>query len=88
METHQEKVIKSSLGLPPDTLLDVFDSFDTKPLASGSIPQVHKAILDERIVVAKVRHPNVANLIDMDFRLMRIATSVVVAACEGNGKTV
>jgi predicted unusual protein kinase regulating ubiquinone biosynthesis (AarF/ABC1/UbiB family) len=85
--------MESSLGLPPDTLLDVFDSFDTKPLASGSIAQVHKAILDGRIVVAKVRHPNVANLIDMDFRLMRIAhrrlsASVVMAACEGNGKTV
>jgi aarF domain-containing kinase len=35
--------MESSLGLPPDTLLDVFDSFDTKPLASGSIAQVHKA---------------------------------------------
>lgn len=68
--------MESSLGLPHDTLLDVFDSFDTKPLASGSIAQVHKAILDGRIVVAKVRHPNVAKLIDMDFRLMRIAAIV------------
>jgi aarF domain-containing kinase len=73
---HTKKVMESSLGLPPETLLDVFDSFDTQPLASGSIAQVHKAILNGRTVVAKVRHPNVAKLIDMDFRLMRIAAIV------------
>ena len=68
--------MESSLGLPPDSLLQVFDSFDEKPLASGSIAQVHKACLNGTSVVAKVRHPNVAKLIEMDFRLMRIAAAI------------
>ena len=76
---HTKKVMESSLGLPPNTLLAVFDSFDTKPLASGSIAQVHRASLNGTTIVAKVRHPNVAKLIDMDFRLMRMAA--VVADC-------
>ncbi|KAI2500225.1 kinase [Fragilaria crotonensis] len=73
---HTKKVMESSLGLPPDSLLKVFDSFDQKPLASGSIAQVHKACLNGTSVVAKVRHPNVAKLIAMDFRLMRIAAGI------------
>ena len=73
---HTKKVMESSLGLPSDSLLRVFDSFDQKPLASGSIAQVHKACLNGTSVVAKVRHPNVAKLIAMDFRLMRIAAGI------------
>ncbi|CAB9527108.1 ABC1 family protein C21C3.03, mitochondrial [Seminavis robusta] len=65
-----EKMMESSLGLPADSLMDVFDSFDEKPLASGSIAQVHKAELDGKPVAVKIRHPRVAQLIDMDFRIM------------------
>jgi aarF domain-containing kinase len=65
-----EKMMESSLGLPSDCLMDVFDSFDKKPLASGSIAQVHKAQLDGKPVAVKIRHPRVAQLIDMDFRIM------------------
>jgi hypothetical protein len=68
--------IESSLGLAPDTLTNVFDSFDQTPLASGSIAQVHKAELDGKLLAIKVRHPNVAQLIDMDFRLMSLAARV------------
>jgi ABC1 atypical kinase-like domain len=71
-----QKMMESSLGLPRHSLLEVFDWFDPTPVASGSIAQVHKAILrgdgsDEGVLVAvKVRHPHVAQLIDMDFRIM------------------
>lgn len=65
-----EKMMESSLGLPQDSLMDVFDSFDQKPLASGSIAQVHKACIDGKPVAVKIRHPRVAQLIDMDFRIM------------------
>ena len=66
-------LLASSLGLAPDTLLQVFDSFDPQPLASGSIAQVHKAELDGKLLAIKVRHPNVARLMDLDFRLMSLA---------------
>ena len=76
-----QKMMESSLGLPRHSLLEVFDWFDPTPVASGSIAQVHKAILrgdtngrdnDEGgvLVAVKVRHPHVAQLIDMDFRIM------------------
>ena len=68
-----ENQLESSLGLATGTLLQVFDSFDPEPLASGSIAQVHKAELDGKLLAVKVRHPNVARLIDMDFRLMSLA---------------
>jgi len=56
----------------------VFDAFEPKPVASGSIAQVHKAKirnsnpdLPGTDVAIKVRHPMVAELIDRDFRIMR-----------------
>eukprot|EP00545_Synedropsis_sp_CCMP1620_P011257 CAMPEP_0119022386 /NCGR_PEP_ID=MMETSP1176-20130426/27890_1 /TAXON_ID=265551 /ORGANISM="Synedropsis recta cf, Strain CCMP1620" /LENGTH=668 /DNA_ID=CAMNT_0006977229 /DNA_START=188 /DNA_END=2194 /DNA_ORIENTATION=+ len=73
---HTKNVMESSLGLPRGGLLRVFESFDEIPLASGSIAQIHRASLNGTTIVAKVRHPNVAKLIDMDFRLMRIAALV------------
>jgi len=82
-----QRMVESSLGLPPGGLLGVFESFDETPLASGSIAQVHKAILradykdaeDGTVVAVKVRHPNVARLIDMDFRLMTAAANLADA---------
>jgi hypothetical protein len=72
-----QKQVESSLDIPPGSLYEVFDSFDPEPLASGSIAQVHKARLrNGELVVAKVRHPRVAQLIDMDFRLMAMLASI------------
>jgi len=66
-----QRQVEHSLDIPPGSLLKVFSSFDPEPMASGSIAQVHKAqLLDGRVVAAKVRHPKVAERIDMDFRLM------------------
>jgi aarF domain-containing kinase len=68
--------MESSLGLPRGGLSHVFDYFDTTPLASGSIAQVHRAGLNGTTIVAKVRHPDVSKLIDMDFRLMKMAAMI------------
>lgn len=74
-----QEEVESSLDIPRGSLLEVFESFDEKPLASGSIAQVHKARLKNGCTVAaKVRHPRVAELIDMDFRLM----TMVASACD------
>ncbi|CAJ1966840.1 unnamed protein product [Cylindrotheca closterium] len=70
--------VESSLDIPEGGLLEVFDTFDPEPIASGSIAQVHKARLHNGgLVAVKVRHPSVARLIDMDFRLMEMLGSVV-----------
>jgi aarF domain-containing kinase len=87
-----QTTVEEALGISPGTLFEVFDSFDTKPLASGSIAQIHKAVLKPPsphqghhittsstgiAIAVKVRHPMVAEMIDWDFRIMlRIADIV------------
>lgn len=46
----------------------MFDDFDERPIASGSIAQVYKARLDGHDVAVKVRHPNVVENIRLDFK--------------------
>ena len=66
-----QALVEASLDIPQGSLLEVFADFDPKPLASGSIAQIHKARLKNgECVAVKVRHPRVEQLIDLDFRLM------------------
>lgn len=86
-----QATVEEALCLPPGTLFQVFDSFDSMPLASGSIAQIHKAVLRPESssssssyqgkpgtpIAIKVRHPMVAELIDWDFRIMLRLADVV-----------
>jgi aarF domain-containing kinase len=74
---YSEASVESSLGLAKGTLKDVFDEFEERPIASGSIAQIHKAVLRGKLVAVKIRHPRVAELIDMDFRLMTRAARIM-----------
>jgi aarF domain-containing kinase len=60
------RIIKDELKSDPYA---VFSSIDPKPLGSGSIGQVHKAVLKEtgETVVIKVMHPGVVETICKDF---------------------
>ena len=69
--------LEQSLGLGAGTLHCVFDDIDTQPIASGSIAQVHKAVLCGQPVAIKVRHPNVQKLMEMDFQLMTFGASLM-----------
>lgn len=71
--TFSQQTVEASLGLGQGTLFHVFDDFESTPMASGSIAQVHKAILNGELVAVKIRHPRVAKLMEMDFRLMGVA---------------
>jgi nucleoside-diphosphate-sugar epimerase len=51
-----------------DKIENIFDYFEERPIASGSIAQVYKAGLHGRDVAVKVRHPNVYENIKLDFR--------------------
>jgi ubiquinone biosynthesis protein len=67
--------IEASLGQHPSIL---FARFDSVPIASASIAQVHFARLhDGREVAVKVRRPNMRRAIDRDIRLMYSAASLV-----------
>lgn len=73
---HSAATMESTFGLAKGTLDQVFEEFERRPIASGSIAQVHKAVLDGKLVAVKIRHPRVAELIDMDFRLMTLAAKL------------
>jgi len=59
-----KEVVEQSLGAKLDTF---FGSFDTEPLASASMAQVHGATLkDGRAVVVKILRPNIEKQIKKD----------------------
>nr|UOZ96413.1 putative protein kinase UbiB [Cupriavidus sp.] len=67
--------IEKSLGKP---LHEVFAEFETQPVASASIAQVHFARLhDGREVAVKVLRPGMARIIDKDLALLRLFAQVV-----------
>ena len=61
-------IVEQALGQSVDQL---FHSFDTEPLASASIAQVHAAVLEDgREVVVKAVRPDIKHTIEQDCSLM------------------
>jgi ubiquinone biosynthesis protein len=59
----------------------VFSSIDSKPVASASIAQVHRACLrDGRDVAVKIRRPGVDALVAADFRIVAAIASALSTA--------
>jgi ubiquinone biosynthesis protein len=71
---HVKKTFREELGREPD---DIFDKFDPKPVATGSIGQVHVAVLRGRRVAVKVRRPTVLTDFGLDMRLMTGVVSFI-----------
>jgi predicted unusual protein kinase regulating ubiquinone biosynthesis (AarF/ABC1/UbiB family) len=69
-ESEVVQVAERELGVPWE---DVFKSIDPKPLAAGTIAQVHRAILEngDRVVV-KVQRPNCRDDIEQDLALLEV----------------
>ncbi|HEY0333375.1 MAG TPA: ubiquinone biosynthesis regulatory protein kinase UbiB [Stenotrophomonas sp.] len=68
-------IVEKALGRPVEV---AFASFDTVPLASASIAQVHAATLDDgRQVVVKVLRPDIEKQIDADIALLRSLAALV-----------
>ncbi len=69
------RIVEHALGLP---VTEAFASFDTTPLASASIAQVHAATLpDGRQVVVKVLRPDIEKQIDGDIALLKSLAALV-----------
>lgn len=69
-----QAIVEKALGKPVDEL---FARFDTEPLASASIAQVHAAeLLDGRQVVVKVLRPNIQQTIRQDIALMKLVAEL------------
>jgi ubiquinone biosynthesis protein len=61
----------------PD-LAAVFDDVSAKPIASGSIGQVHRGTIDEgRLVAIKVRRPGVDRLVEADLSLLASGARII-----------
>ncbi len=68
------EIIEKALGEPVDK---IFASFDTKPLASASIAQVHPATLhDGREAVVKVVRPGIEDQLRKDIDLLKAIASM------------
>ncbi len=68
-----KRLVESALGKP---VTELYAAFDTTPLASASIAQVHPATLhDGRQVVVKVLRPNIRKQIEADIGLLRTLAS-------------
>ncbi|HEX6401350.1 MAG TPA: AarF/UbiB family protein [Actinomycetota bacterium] len=69
-EAQVVEVMEQELGVPWE---DVFDSVDPRPLAAGTIAQVHRATLatGERAVI-KVQRPDARGLIEQDLALLEV----------------
>lgn len=76
-----QRQVESSLQRP---LLEVYESFDQKPLAAASIGQVHRAVLrtheGPQQVVVKVQRPGVGQTIARDLELLHTLAGVIERA--------
>lgn len=71
------KTLEKVYGKPVN---EVFASFDTKPIASASVAQVHLALLhDETEVAVKILRPGIAPVIAHDISLMDTGAMVAEA---------
>ncbi len=73
--TLSAQMVEAALGTSPHVL---FKHFETDPIASASIAQVHFAVLhDGREAAVKVLRPGMREIIDKDLALMRVMANLV-----------
>ncbi|KAL6651883.1 hypothetical protein ACP70R_010808 [Stipagrostis hirtigluma subsp. patula] len=79
---YTKKTVEKAFGRK---LSEIFENFEEKPVASGSVAQVHRAVLrfrgpgqqTKRVTVAvKVRHPGVGESIRRDFSIINAAAKI------------
>ncbi len=66
-------------------ILDIFDDFDTKPIASASIGQVYEAFLKGKKVAVKIERPNLIDTINLDLAIIEDMKPILVKII-GTGK--
>jgi len=77
-------IIEEALGEPVDT---IFASFDTLPLASASIAQVHPATLhDGRKAVVKVVRPGIEKQLRKDIDLLKAIAGIAEKFLQGGAR--
>jgi len=59
-------------------ILEIFDEFNTEPLACASIAQVYEAVLDGKKVAVKITRPNLIDTINLDLAILNDLKSIIV----------
>lgn len=65
-----DDLVNDLAGQPEESMLGHFESIDERPLASGSIGQVHAATLNGHQVVIKFRKPGVLDVVHQDLDII------------------
>lgn len=65
-----EEELKASRERRAKAFIGVFDSFDPEPIASGSIAQVYKGVLEGKPVAVKILRPNLIDIINIDLSIL------------------
>lgn len=63
------KIVEEELGAPVG---QIFERFDSDPIAAASLGQVHRATLRGEEVVVKVQRPGLKDLFDIDLKNLRV----------------
>ena len=74
------RIVEKEFGMPIDR---IFRKFETNPIASASISQVHKAVLKNNDIVAvKVQRPNAKKTMETDIDIMIYIASLLEKGME------
>jgi ubiquinone biosynthesis protein len=65
-----EEELKAARERRGKAFIEIFDSFDTNPIASGSIAQVYKGALEGKPVAVKILRPNLIDSINIDLSIL------------------
>ncbi len=65
-----EAELKASRERKAKAFIEIFDSFDPNPIASGSIAQVYKGIIEGKPVAVKILRPNLIDTINIDLSIL------------------
>jgi ubiquinone biosynthesis protein len=73
-----EEEIEESLGHLGFDIHEIFEDFNTEPIACASIAQVYEAKLDGKKVAVKITRPNLINTINLDLAILNDIKPLIV----------
>ncbi len=65
-----EEELKAARERKAKAFIEIFDGFDPNPIASGSIAQVYKGVLEGKPVAVKILRPNLIDTINIDLSIL------------------
>lgn len=65
-----EEELKAARKRRVKAFIEIFDNFDTNSIASGSIAQVYKGVLEGKPVAVKILRPNLIDTINTDLSIL------------------